>query len=259
MKHAFFPLGLGEYLRRAQGAQWLHSPFLYDCFQTVVRHQPSEAGARIEAQRRTLARSSEQIRMQDYGAGGSGGLRTVRIADLARRSARHRRDGELLLRLCRRYQPRQGLELGVSLGFSARYQLSGWPEMAFTGLEGDPGLAERAQQALHAEGFGGQVLPGEFTASLDRLIAAGYRPDYVLLDGNHRGAPTLEYVSRLLPLMPAGGILVLDDIRWSEDMWAAWQAVARLPEVTLSIDLLSMGLCFIRRPQAKQHVWLRRW
>jgi predicted O-methyltransferase YrrM len=259
MRHSLFPPGLGEYLRRAQGAQWLHSPFLYDCYETVIRHQPSAAGARIEAQRRALARSREQIGMHDYGAGGNGSLRTVRIADLARRSARRRRDGELLLRLCRRYQPRHVLELGVSLGFSALYQLSGWPEMEFTGLEGDPGLAERAQQALRAAGLGGQVLPGEFTASLDQLMASGYRPDYVLLDGNHRCAPTLEYVSRLLPRMPAGGILLLDDIRWSEDMWQAWQAVIRLPEVTLSLDLLSMGLCFIRRPQAKQHVWLRRW
>ncbi|MEO1449644.1 MAG: class I SAM-dependent methyltransferase [Bacteroidota bacterium] len=102
-----------------------------------------------------------------------------------------------------------------------------------------------------------RIIQGNFTDSLTSPELSTYRPDYVLIDGNHRGQATITYFELLLPRMQAGGIMVFDDIRWSTDMTQAWQDIVQHPEVSVSIDLFTLGICFIRRPQAKAHFTFR--
>ncbi|MBK9512170.1 MAG: hypothetical protein IPO05_00750 [Flavobacteriales bacterium] len=79
----------------------------------------------------------------------------------------------------------------------------------------------------------------------------------MFLDGHHAKEPTLEYFDLCLQRSHNDTVLVLDDIHWSRGMEEAWIAIKGHPRVTVTIDLYSMGLVFLRTEQAKEHFVLR--
>lgn len=246
---------------RAQSQSKIRSPFVQTFLKEVLPHQPSAWGAQVEDLRKVLAADRERIlTFEDLGAGAdNSGSKTIRrsVSALAKLSARHRKEGELLYRICQQYQPKRCLEFGTNLGISTLYQLGALPDSQFVSMEGAPPIAAVAQQNFEHLDTKPELLVGEFSYLLEeRLDLADYRPDYVFIDGNHRYAPTIDYFERLLPQIEEGGIIIFDDINWSAEMQAAWQEIVAHPAVSLSLDLYVLGICFIRRPEAKAHVWV---
>ncbi|MEM6343786.1 MAG: class I SAM-dependent methyltransferase [Bacteroidota bacterium] len=237
---------------------------MHSFLQQIIPHQPSEWGAKVETLRKGLASAGERIlTFEDLGAGSdNSGSRTIQrsVAYLAKLSARHRKEGELLYRLCLNYQPKRCLEFGTNLGISSLYQLGALTNSRFVSMEGAEPIAEVARENFKQFGLEPEVWVGEFSFLLEeRLDLAAYRPDYVFVDGNHRYEPTIAYFKKLLPHIQDGGIIVFDDINWSKEMQNAWQEIVAHPAVTLSFDLYVMGICFIRRPEEKQHILTPYW
>lgn len=248
-----------RHLQRVKTRYRIHSPFLYEFCTQVLPHRPSLAGEQIKALRRSLVHDTRSIALLDMGAGSSDrspGQSQVTLGRLVQKATRSRREGELLYRICRHYQIQRGIELGTHVGISTAYQVMGHPGATFFTLEGAPALAEIARSTFRQLDIHPRLITGDFAASLSLLDLADFQPDYVFVDGNHRYQPTLDYFHCLLPYMAEGGIMVFDDVHWSRGMERAWETICRHPEVSLSIDLYTMGLCFIRRPQVKTHVHL---
>jgi predicted O-methyltransferase YrrM len=251
---------LTRYLKhrwQAKSLRRVQSPFVQEFYREVLPHQKSEIGQKIEAFRKELSRSRERITFVDFGAGAEGKSDKIksRLGLLAKRSARHVREGELLYRFCKHYQPRQCLELGTSLGISTMYQVAALPQSRFVSLEGASTLAQKAAaNCLAVVGQTPEIVVGEFTESLNKLDWDNFRPDYVFIDGNHRYQATLDYFQFFLPRMVEQGMLIFDDINWSEGMRRAWQEICKHEAVTISLDLFSMGICFLRRSQKKEHI-----
>ncbi|GAB4415826.1 MAG: hypothetical protein OHK0039_24730 [Bacteroidia bacterium] len=251
-----------RYQRRAKDGTQLSDPFVQDFYRHVLHGTAQAPTAAIEALRNELGQQDQRIVRHDLGAGTRVGSRTrqeeVPLSKLVLRSSVPRPKGEFLYRLCSYYQPRRALELGTHVGISALYQLAGMGDGRFVSIEGDPRLAALARRHLLRLGLKGEIMTGSFDEVLtQRLSPAVLHPDYVFLDGNHRYDATLHYFHLLLPHMQDGGIMVFDDIYWSEQMTRAWQAVCAHPEVQLSIDVFHLGVCFVRRPEARAHVVLR--
>lgn len=245
-----------RYLRQARGSSRL-SPFVRDLYHSALRprHSLAEA-APIDAFRRELGRSAIKLAIHDHGAGHhqrGGGHQTVSLGKIARQAACTRRKGERLLRITRFFQPQRMLELGTHLGFSALYQWLGAPNARLITLEGAGSLAYLAREHLNHFGCPAEIIHGPFAETLPALSVADYRPDYVYLDGDHREAPTLSYFEQIVPHMPVGSLVVLDDIYWSEEMARAWRHLSQHPAVSLSIDMYWLGICLIRHPDAKGH------
>lgn len=200
---------------------------------------------------------------QDFGAGSLGketGLRESSVGKMAGLSARRYREGELLHRICKHYQPKRCLEFGTNLGISTLYQISALQNSQFITLEGSPELAQIADAHFKEWKVNPKQLVGEFSALLkDSVDLKTFQPDYVFVDGNHRYQATLDYFHLLLPYMADGGMIIFDDINWSEGMLAAWKEIIQHPEVSVSIDLFFMGVCFIRRAQVKEDFVFRFW
>lgn len=240
----------------------VHSPFVYEFATQVLPHQESEVGDRIEPLRQEALHSETVLRIRDWGAGYSGKHEPVvhkQIREVARSSSRKRRSGEFLYRLCKWLQPEFGLELGGNLGFSTAYQVSGIEKGHFTSIEGSASLAAEASKLWRKLGLEIDSLVGEFDQELAPLLDKGASLDYVLLDGNHSYEATLSYFNRLFPLLRPNGVIVVDDIHWSEGMQQAWQEIRKREDVSLSIDLYFMGLCFFRPHQAKENFRFRYW
>lgn len=243
----------------AQDSYTVHSPFVFNFHQFVLKHRSSQMGTRIAQFRDSLRNSTESIRYKDLGAkGGEEVYKTATLGELVQRVSRRQREGEFLYRLCNYYQPRHCLELGTHLGFSSLYQLAALPCSEFITIEGAESLAQLASKHFKHFGFSPKQLIGDFSKHLSHTIDLDkYRPDYVFIDGNHRYDATMEYFHTLLPVMNEGGMMVFDDINWSADMQRAWEEICQHPEVSVSIDLFCMGVCFIRRKQAKSHFRFR--
>lgn len=251
-----------DHFLHAKTRHGVHSPFVYDFVTKVLRHVGSPEGRRIEADRREALRDRSIVEISDFGAGyGGNALPVIRksVAQVVRSSARGRWEGELLKRIVQHYERKSVLELGTNLGFSTRYLSGGLgTDAELISIEGSEQLSKYAEQAIGATRHPLRLLVGEFQEVLSKQIDWDrVRPDFVLLDGNHRREPTLEYVRFLLPRVSEGCILILDDINWSEEMVQAWQEMIALPRVKVSIDLFHMGICFLDRPQAKEHFRLR--
>ncbi|MEM7654770.1 MAG: class I SAM-dependent methyltransferase [Bacteroidota bacterium] len=254
----YLPYRLIRYLEhqwRGKAAFRIHSPHVFAFQQQVWKGGRSEVGGKIESFRKKLTQNSQRLERLDLGAGSMerGTSYPTTIAQLAKMASRRRREGELLRRICAHYQPKRCLELGTHLGISALYQLSGLNQAEFISLEGDPTLAQLANQHLAEFGYEAEVQVGDFADLLSQLNLAEWRPDYVLIDGNHRYEPTLAYFQTLLPHLADGGMLIFDDIHWSPEMSRAWAEICAHPEVSVSLDGYFLGICFVRRPQAKEH------
>lgn len=245
----------------AQSRYGIHSPFVYDFVTRVLPHRSHPELLPIEALRKSLASSTQPIQIQDLGAGYGGKqlpTMTKTLAQIIKSSARGRREGALLYRMCRHYQPHTLLELGTNLGFSTLYQATALPQNHLLTIEGAPALAGIAQQ--HFQQFGFQHIEsrvGDFDQVLSQIEWTTFKPAWALLDGNHQYQPTLDYFHFLLPRLQDGALIIFDDIYWSPGMAKAWKQICSHPQVSVSLDLWHLGICAIRKPQAKEHFSLR--
>lgn len=231
---------------------------MYTFVTQVLPHKEEAIFSSIKALRTKLSTSTERISWEELGAGSHHFPHAeATVGALMRHVSRRHKEGALLYRICQYYQPKQCLELGAHLGISTIYQGLGLEKSSFLTIEGIPEFAEVARQNLHKMGLTAEVKVGRFEDVLENMDLQDFQPDYVFVDGNHTEEATLNYFQMLLPNMADGGIMIFDDIYWSKGMMNAWQTIAAHPEVSVSLDLFFFGICFIRRPQAKEHFRLR--
>src|SRR5581483_3945606 len=108
---------------------------------------------------------------------------------------------------------------------------------------------------LHANHI--KQVTGNFDETLPDVLKNIASLDYVFFDGNHRKEPTISYFKQCLSLASDKAVFVFDDIRWSAEMYEAWQEIIKEPSATVTIDLFSCGLVFFRKGQVKQHFTLK--
>lgn len=245
------------YAATARSRYFLHSPFVFDFYEKVLlnkyyKNELTELKP-IEKLRADLARQVQAlVRYQTLPDGQLQQLPPQPLNQILRRESCTRPLGEFLFRFSRHYRPARVLELGVNLGLAALYLKAGHPEAHYMGIEGNPELARLALRHIQQLDFSGQVVESSFSDFLNDLPDEPVF-DLIYLDGDHRGVALLEYCSRLLPLLRAGGCLVIDDIRWNRELNRAWRACCQLEVVSVSVELLRIGLLFAGREQAREH------
>jgi len=60
-----------------------------------------------------------------------------------------------------------------------------------------------------------------------------------------------------LPKLPEKGVIVLDDIHYSEEMERAWEELKNDARVTTTMDLYHVGLLFVDPHYLKRHYIIR--
>ena len=239
----------------------VHSPFVFNFINNILRDNRNYACYKlIEQQRQQLLQNNGWIEVEDFGAGSKVIKSNKRvIKSIASSSLKPKKFAQLLFRIVQYYKPANILELGTSLGITSAYLAKGNEEANVFTCEGSSAIAAMAQNnfdQLQIKNI--QLTKGDFAITLQPLLNEIEKIDFVFIDGNHRKEPTLDYFSQVLQHSTAPTILIFDDIHWSEEMDAAWQAIKRHPLVTLTIDLFFIGIVFINPDfKVKQHFVIR--
>ncbi|MGB3546205.1 MAG: class I SAM-dependent methyltransferase [Saprospiraceae bacterium] len=221
--------------------------------------RPYYAFEQIARLRRHLRRQTVHIPTEDHGAGSliAPGRSERRLGHLVRGSAVGKRTGEQLFRLAAWLRPTTSLELGTNAGLSSLYLHLPDRRTDLHTIEGNPYLAAVARDNFSRLRAGANLHQhvGTFSEVLDYLLPTIERLDLVFIDGDHRHAPTVEYVRRCLTRSGSDTVIVLSDIHWTAEMEAAWAEVRRLPGITASLELWQHGLLFLR-PEFREPVHL---
>lgn len=232
----------------------IHSPSIYDLINETLEDQRTYYAFReLEALRRHLLGRQELVEIEDLGAGSRvAKLNRRKICDIAKTALSPPSKAQFLFKLTKHIQPKQILEFGTSLGLSALYMHKGCSSANLTTIEGDPSIANLAQQYFTAEKAEINLINASFDHALVNSDILKSTYGLIYIDGNHTEKATAKYVKALYDNLDEEGIIILDDIYWSGGMKKAWKALSKDQRFAFSIDLFDYGL-LIKNNKHKQH------
>ena len=248
----FFFSQLYLYIRHlflAQSKYYIHSPFVFEFYQNVIKGNKYLDDSKVKSLRNVLLKDKRSINFKEYGAGSkvfSNGKRNVN--DIIKHNAISNKQGLFLTRLVNFLKPHNILEFGTSLGFSTIYMALKKQESShiYT-MEGDSSLCAIASENFKKIGLSNiSIINEEFDIGLNKIANKEISFDLIYFDGNHQKKATLKYFNDCLPMINKNTVFVFDDIRWTKDMLDAWNEIITHPKVSVSIDLYSIGLVFFR-------------
>ena len=246
-------------------SKWkIHSPFVYQLVTVVFPHQPTSFGNKVESIRKNYLRSTEEIQIEDFGAGFDNQKKRVickKLGEITKSSARKRKEGEFLYRIIKHHQPKFFLELGTNLGFSTSYIAKALQEIyhddyQLVSIEGSQNLHLKAKDLINNLQLKAELIQDTFDNYLEKNFDIQW--DGVFIDGNHNYEATLRYFNFLKHHLKNGGFIIFDDIYWSPEMQSAWKQIIQDELITLSIDTFRWGLVYLNKNQAKEHfkIWV---
>lgn len=240
-----------HYQLLAKNRHGIHSPFVYDlsdkCFK-IKREKADEILLKdLESK---LKSNNTKIHIQDFGAGSRKMSKERRIYQIYRNSSSRGKYGNLLYQLNRHFQFKNVLEFGTSLGIGTLNLHLGNPTSKIISLEACPETHQFTSSQLNQ--FSNiQLINETFQNFLNDVNDEKF--DFVFIDGHHDGVALLNYLEKLKPITHSETIFLLDDIRWSQSMFDAWNIIKEDKNYNLTIDLFRMGLISPRPKQQKEH------
>jgi predicted O-methyltransferase YrrM len=227
----------------------IHSPFVYQFIrQVLIDKKKYYAYSQVEEVRKRMLKDHSIITVEDKGAGSAvAKTKTRRISEIARTSLKPKKYAQLLFRMVNFYQPQSILELGTSLGITTSYLATAKPDAKIITIEGAPAVADKAVENFSRQELSNiRLVRGSFEDTLPDELAAMGKVDFAFVDGNHRKAPTLQYLEQILQYSHNDTIFVFDDIHWSQEMEEAWEAIKNHPSITCTIDLFFIGIVLLK-------------
>jgi len=244
-----------------KGGYGIHSPFVFELYTNVIAGNTNEAiFESIEAYRKEMLSCDIGIIRKSVAESLNGGFRgeLVKLSRIARTVSVPPHLGRLLYRLVKHFQPQVMLELGTSVGISSMYMAQANPNGTLYTIEGNEAVFGIAQKRFQAMGLTNiKPICGTFETELPHLAKKVSNFDFVFIDGDHNGTKLLQYFNVILSKLNENSIVMVDDIRWSNDMEDAWRELKANRQVSVSIDLFRCGVLFFRHGIAKQNFILR--
>ena len=231
---------------KADTVHTIDSPFLFPLlFNTLEKNTDDDFIIKITNLRKRLFVSKEKFRRKDLGQGSSlvNQNEEVKLGSWAQTSSISRHYGELLFKLSAYLRPDQVLELGTAAGISAAYLAAGNEQSHLFSLEADPYLCTLARKHINSLGLRNVTIrQGEFADTLRPILNEIKTVELAFIDGHHHSTALLNQLDILYPYLRKYKIVVVDDIRWSEDMYWAWQKLVDDERWNIALDFFRMGI-----------------
>jgi predicted O-methyltransferase YrrM len=235
----------------------IHSPFFFDFYNQVIRGKTDPLFSEIEKTRNRLLENRSLVKMQDLGAVSPHFKNEDReIGRIAATSLSKEKNCLLFYRITRYAEAKSMVELGTSMGITSLY-LSHAEGTQLTTFEGNPAMVNLALTNFeYFDRKNIELIEGNIEQTLPDYLQNPAKIDFALIDANHRYEPTIRYFNWLAKRMADHGVLVIDDIYYSEEMGRAWNELKKHDLVYGSIDLFRCGILFFDLALNKQHfIW----
>ena len=239
-----------SYYSKAKGARFLHSDAVFRLYQAIHSNETLSSSIPLEY-RKQLYQLTGKIRKTDFGSGES---KERSIREIVHSSSISNRNGRLLAQIISFLAPKNSLELGTCFGMSSAW-MSSATNTRIHSVEGCPETHAIATEMMlrYLKDQDIELVLSDFNSF---LASNEESYDFIFLDGNHQKEPTIRYTQQLWERLNQGGMLVLDDIRWSDGMWNAWQQIQSDARFPCTIDLQQFGLVW-KIDKAKEHFILK--
>lgn len=247
-----------KYQLIAKGRHGIHSPFVYKLVDEILNQKvPNGTKLQQNALFRNLKKSKTKINFQEFGAGSKKMNRQRIVSDVFRQSATRGKYAKLIYLLSKNFDHKEILELGTSLGVGTLHFHWGNPLANITTLEACPNTY--AFTSKHLQTFPSTIGQIKIENALfnEFIETSKTKYDLIFIDGHHNGTALLKYMEALDKNSNEQTIFIVDDIRWSKDMFMAWNQLIQNEKYHLSIDFFKMGVLMKRPTQIKEHFTLR--
>lgn len=243
-------------MARNTGGFRVHSPFVFKFTRFVLCEKNSYyIFKQIEDIRSKLKTDKRVLNIKDFGTGLD---REDTVSNVAKRSLKSAKYGQLLFRIANYFKVRNVLELGTSLGVTTAYLATSSTEIKCVSLEGCTQIAAVAKENLQKIGSGNvEIVVGNIDKTLDEVLFQLDKLDLIFLDANHKYESVLFYFDLCLSKIHNDSVLIIDDIYWSKDMEKAWATIKNHPRVMSTIDLFQLGIVFFNADLYKNHYKMR--
>jgi len=242
-----------KYVLCARNEHGLHSPFLFELYNEVFK-SPKQfyCFEDLETKRAELRKDHRRIRVSDFGAGSKyGGGNERSISHIAKQSLKSKKYAQLLFRLVHHFKAKRVLELGTSLGLSTSYLALSNSKTEVVSIEACPNIYHEAREIFtHFKIENVKAINATFQEALPHLKGSF---DFIFIDGHHDGTACLTYLEILKKHLSQEAFVVVDDIRWSQDMFDAWMKMKQDPFFQVSLDVFELGILILRPQQSRSH------
>lgn len=207
----------------------------------------------IEALRAKLVEEKREIEIVDFGAGSDGkrSKQEMEKGVLVKSSTEFCGIGvknewaKKLYSLIESQKPNSILELGTCCGLSSAYMSKASPESKIVTLEGSPALADIAKENFETLGCKNiKVYIGRFKETLPKVLTNISGVDFAFIDGHHDRDATIEYYRMILPYLNPHGVMLFDDISWSEGMKEAWSLISEDADAKKVVTTEKFGILY---------------
>lgn len=251
---------VNEFLKfkfRAKGKHSIHSPYVFDfvtkCMTQKIDFTTKENAKKIK---KKLQSNSNNIIIKDLGQGSKTLSNTRKISKIYQTASSKGIYAELLYQLVKFYNIKNSLELGTSLGVGTFYLASGNLNGHVTTIDASCETQTIAKKQLSSVGLTNiTFINSTFNEYFEQKPTPSF--DLIFIDGHHNGKALLRYLNLLENNIHDETVIIVDDIRWSDDMFEAWNKLVLDPHYHLSLDLFRMGIIMKRQHQAKEHFILK--
>ena len=246
-----------EYIKYRLNAKYLHgvhSPFVYDFMKNAMGINIKEQHQKEILQCISNVNSNKkEIIVQDYGAKSKKlkGKRSVK--EIFKTSSSYGKSALLLYKISNYFKPKRILELGTSMGIGSLHLHLGYPSAHITSVEGCQETFNLAKQNLESTNI--ELINSTFYDYIKSINEESF--DLIFIDGHHDGEALKYYLKLLSDYIHNDTVIVLDDIRWSNSMFNAWNRIKLEKKYHLSMDFFRTGVLMKRPQQEKEHFILK--
>ena len=256
MKKAFQIVEFARYLLKSE--HWrghgVHSPFMYSFIrETLMKASKKPNASQYITELRKIAPKS--VTKSSFGA--SPNNETESIHRLLQKISISPKYGKLLNTIVCNYSPKEVLELGSGLGVSSYYLANNNTKSHVVTVEGMKAYADIAQATFNNLGITNVSVANSTFDEFFESLAPTQKFDLIFIDGAHTYETTISNFEHSLSVAAPEAFIILDDIRWSEEMFRAWNEVKQHPQVRVSADLGRIGIIFFNPILQKQEYQVR--
>ncbi len=247
-----------QFWRKAKSIDSVDSPLLYELCTMIKAAKENKAEiSLIEKRRKRLLKNKAKINRRSLGA--KSAIYTtdeISISHIAQSAVSPQYKCELLSSLLKWSGSVSVLELGTSLAISTGYIATVDSVKHIDSVEGSSSISAMNSKDRHSEKI--KFYNQSFQSFIEAGIENGKRYDCIILDGHHEYSPTLSYVNQCKQVLNPSGVIIVDDIYWSDEMTKAWHELKSSQAYNLSIDLFLYGV-LSQRPSVLEIIDVKLW